>query len=494
VKRTDFQFSFFQMARQRAAQDAKRQEREMAMKERQQQSKAAKQAQKAQKATGARKTPSHSDGATEARPHSDARPSRNEVAGAYGSHFRNSFEWQQAPNVHASVHTDTYQTSVAVVTTDNYRSGHHRSGTHDTTAAADAAAIAEVREAARAAGVFGSTELMFFEANALSLDTAPSDGAHVATGGNHDRSAESASTHRSHSQHHRAPQRQSHRQSDRHAASSAAAQPLATRHSRSPAPHSSRRKSRNSNGGSSGGSGSSSSRQGGDQDGSGVKNGGACVICMDAPANYLVLPCGHQCGCQPCLNAVARGPHPQCPICRTPLTGSVRVFAAGYDASGEDDAAAPPPPRPAAPPAPAPTQPPPPRPSTAPPPHSASGAGIRAQDTSGPVHLNDFFDPPSHHAPTAPPPPPPPRRAPERYATAQPAANHQSPSNNDGPVRRFGGTGSVRQSSEAELAAEEARRVNRRAISEALARQSTSTSSDDSSEMSSAAGHRSMRF
>ena len=468
-----------QMARQRAAQEAKRLERETAVKERHHQSKAAKQAQKGHRvATAARNSSTQADSATETQPHNPtttSRPSITAVAGAYGSHFRNSFEWQQAPNAHVSVHTDTYQASVTVVTTDGYHHGgpsgqhrgtHHHDGAAAAAAAADAAAIAEVREAARAAGVLTSTELMLFEANALSLNGGSSN-ARAGTGSNQEQSAESASAHQSQSHHPRAPRRQSHRQSHRH--------------SRSPAPCDSRRQSR-----------SSSTGRGGHRDANGGSGSGsgACVICMDAPATYLVLPCGHQCGCQPCLHAVARGPHPQCPICRTPLTGSVRVFAAGYDASGEDEATVPSPsatkPHPSKP-APTPLPPPPP---SAPPPRSVPGAGIRAQETSGPVHLNDFFDPPSRPSTAA---SPPPRRAPERYATTQSAANHPPPSS-DGRIRRFGGTSTSRQPSEAELAAEEARRVNRRAISEALARQSTGVSSGDDVEMSTAGGGRSMQI
>lgn len=46
-----------------------------------------------------------------------------------------------------------------------------------------------------------------------------------------------------------------------------------------------------------------------------------CVICLDAPADFLVVPCGHQCGCQACLNNIRDG---KCPICRNNLSGIVR--------------------------------------------------------------------------------------------------------------------------------------------------------------------------
>jgi hypothetical protein len=73
--------------------------------------------------------------------------------------------------------------------------------------------------------------------------------------------------------------------------------------------------------------------RGAEEEKSPSRGGGACTICLDAPADYLVLPCGHQCGCLRCLEAIASGLDPLCPICRAPLSGLVRVFAAGYDGS-----------------------------------------------------------------------------------------------------------------------------------------------------------------
>ena len=74
---------------------------------------------------------------------------------------------------------------------------------------------------------------------------------------------------------------------------------------------------------------------------------GECVICRDQPADYLVTPCGHQCGCGSCLETLRSHGHP-CPICRTKVHGIVHVFQSGYvNAEGggeatadEDDAAA----------------------------------------------------------------------------------------------------------------------------------------------------------
>lgn len=62
-----------------------------------------------------------------------------------------------------------------------------------------------------------------------------------------------------------------------------------------------------------------------------------CVVCMDKPADVLVVPCGHLCGCQPCLDLLLsqRG---ACPICREPMVSVCKVFHAGVV---DDDAPAP---------------------------------------------------------------------------------------------------------------------------------------------------------
>jgi hypothetical protein len=53
-----------------------------------------------------------------------------------------------------------------------------------------------------------------------------------------------------------------------------------------------------------------------------------CMICMSEAANFLVVPCGHQCGCEDCLTQVVRTTN-RCPICRTSISRLQRVFAAG---------------------------------------------------------------------------------------------------------------------------------------------------------------------
>merc|ERR1719420_2219779 len=43
-----------------------------------------------------------------------------------------------------------------------------------------------------------------------------------------------------------------------------------------------------------------------------------CAICLEAPADFLVAPCGHQCGCEGCLTHVMSTSR-QCPICRATI-------------------------------------------------------------------------------------------------------------------------------------------------------------------------------
>ena len=54
----------------------------------------------------------------------------------------------------------------------------------------------------------------------------------------------------------------------------------------------------------------------------------ACTICMKRPADFLAVPCGHQCGCGECL-AEVKATTNECPICRAPITSLQRVFQSG---------------------------------------------------------------------------------------------------------------------------------------------------------------------
>ena len=47
-----------------------------------------------------------------------------------------------------------------------------------------------------------------------------------------------------------------------------------------------------------------------------------CIICMESPATYALLPCGHLCACEE--HAALLNP---CPICRAPVQGRNRIFS-----------------------------------------------------------------------------------------------------------------------------------------------------------------------
>ena len=53
-----------------------------------------------------------------------------------------------------------------------------------------------------------------------------------------------------------------------------------------------------------------------------------CVVCMDEEANGVVLPCGHLCGCESCLNTLLNSGD-RCPICRGHMNAIVKVFQSG---------------------------------------------------------------------------------------------------------------------------------------------------------------------
>eukprot|EP00931_Biecheleriopsis_adriatica_P104750 TRINITY_DN7938_c0_g1_i1.p1 TRINITY_DN7938_c0_g1~~TRINITY_DN7938_c0_g1_i1.p1 ORF type:complete len:530 (+),score=89.34 TRINITY_DN7938_c0_g1_i1:143-1732(+) len=51
---------------------------------------------------------------------------------------------------------------------------------------------------------------------------------------------------------------------------------------------------------------------------------GLCVVCFDADATHVVIPCGHQCVCAACSGQLAT-----CPVCRGSATQFIKVFASG---------------------------------------------------------------------------------------------------------------------------------------------------------------------
>ncbi|EFJ30981.1 hypothetical protein SELMODRAFT_88643 [Selaginella moellendorffii] len=56
------------------------------------------------------------------------------------------------------------------------------------------------------------------------------------------------------------------------------------------------------------------------------KAGGQCVVCWDAPAQGVCIPCGHLAGCMGCLQEI-KNKKWGCPVCRSPIEQVVKVFA-----------------------------------------------------------------------------------------------------------------------------------------------------------------------
>ena len=47
-----------------------------------------------------------------------------------------------------------------------------------------------------------------------------------------------------------------------------------------------------------------------------------CVVCIDAEANQVLLPCGHVCVCANCVSSIQQ----QCPLCREPCTSTHTIY------------------------------------------------------------------------------------------------------------------------------------------------------------------------
>ncbi len=59
-------------------------------------------------------------------------------------------------------------------------------------------------------------------------------------------------------------------------------------------------------------------------DPAGAAEGTSCLICMDNPREFAVLPCGHLSLCESCTPAITqRG---ICPYCRGPVQGVLRIY------------------------------------------------------------------------------------------------------------------------------------------------------------------------
>lgn len=53
---------------------------------------------------------------------------------------------------------------------------------------------------------------------------------------------------------------------------------------------------------------------------------GTCIICWDAAAEGVCIPCGHLAGCMSCLNEI-KGKNWGCPVCRATIEQVVKVYA-----------------------------------------------------------------------------------------------------------------------------------------------------------------------
>jgi hypothetical protein len=58
-------------------------------------------------------------------------------------------------------------------------------------------------------------------------------------------------------------------------------------------------------------------------------NHSLCTICMDNPVCSVVVPCGHMCGCNSCLQRILDGDDARCPICRIPIDHIMKVYRTG---------------------------------------------------------------------------------------------------------------------------------------------------------------------
>lgn len=56
------------------------------------------------------------------------------------------------------------------------------------------------------------------------------------------------------------------------------------------------------------------------------EKGNQCVVCWDAPAEGVCIPCGHLAGCMECLSEI-KAKNWGCPVCRAPIEQVIKVYA-----------------------------------------------------------------------------------------------------------------------------------------------------------------------
>jgi len=51
-----------------------------------------------------------------------------------------------------------------------------------------------------------------------------------------------------------------------------------------------------------------------------------CVVCTDERKQHAMVPCMHMCVCESCAQRLLEVQTPHCPVCRTPVESTTRVF------------------------------------------------------------------------------------------------------------------------------------------------------------------------
>ena len=51
-----------------------------------------------------------------------------------------------------------------------------------------------------------------------------------------------------------------------------------------------------------------------------------CSVCMDAPASFAFIPCGHRCVCEKCRDSVCALFDARCPRCRESFSSTLRIY------------------------------------------------------------------------------------------------------------------------------------------------------------------------
>jgi hypothetical protein len=52
----------------------------------------------------------------------------------------------------------------------------------------------------------------------------------------------------------------------------------------------------------------------------------SCVVCLSRPKSHAFVPCGHECVCGQCSEALIRSGAGKCPICRTDVAMAMKIF------------------------------------------------------------------------------------------------------------------------------------------------------------------------